>query len=223
MGKPRDKALRNTGLAVLCQQIKSLRATLGGAIITLGESIANDLDSKADLSTLTNHTSNTNNPHVVTAKQVHALPESGGTLTGNLTGKYITGTWLQTTSNSNLGRAADKVAVQDASGWLYYRTAAQLLGDIGAAKKPLSGSVTIPTTGWSSDSTATYPKYYDIAVTGVETSDRANIDIAAASLSAAVTCGLCPVTETLAGKIRIRAASVPTAALTANYFVEKGA
>lgn len=93
----------------------------------------------------------------------------------------------------------------------------------GAAAKPLSGSVTIPTTGWGSDTTATYPKYYDIAVTGVTTSDRASVDIAPASFGTAVTCGLCPATETLAGKIRIRAASVPGAAMTASYFVEKGA
>lgn len=94
---------------------------------------------------------------------------------------------------------------------------------VGAAKKPLSGSVTIPATGWGSDSTATYPKYYDIAVTGVTASDRASVDIAPASMSTAVACGFCPATETLAGKIRIRAASVPAAALTANYWIEKGA
>lgn len=161
--------------------------------------------------------------HTHTAADVGALPSSGGKLTGNLTGQYITGTWLQTTANGNLGKAADKVAVQDASGWLYYRTPAQLRDDMGAAIKSLSGSITIPKTGWGSDSTATYPKYYDIAVTGVTTSDRASVDIAPTSMSAAVACGLCPVTETLTGKIRIRAASVPTATMTANYWIEKGA
>lgn len=94
---------------------------------------------------------------------------------------------------------------------------------VGAAKKPLSGSVTIPTTGWGSDSTADYPKYYDIAVTGVTASDRANVDIATASMSKAVACGLCQTCETLAGKIRVRAVSVPAAAITAQYWVEKGA
>ena len=95
--------------------------------------------------------------------------------------------------------------------------------EVGAAQKPLSGSITIPKTGWSSDSTATYSKYYDVAVTGVTASDRAHVDIAAAAWAAAIACGLCPVTETLAGKIRIRAASVPAATISANYFVEKGA
>lgn len=83
-------------------------------------------------------------------------------------------------------------------------------------------SVTIPTTGWGSDSTAIYPKYYDIAVTGATASDRASVDISTASIGTAIACGLCPAAETLAGKIRIRAASVPTAALTANYWIEKG-
>lgn len=61
------------------------------------------------------------------------LPLSGGTLTGNLTGKYITGTWLQSTAASNMTSAATKYAVLDGSGWIYYRTAAEVLGDIGAA------------------------------------------------------------------------------------------
>lgn len=61
------------------------------------------------------------------------LPLSGGTLTGNLTGKYITGTWLQSTAASNMTSAATKYAVLDGSGWIYYRTAAQVLSDVGAA------------------------------------------------------------------------------------------
>ena len=60
------------------------------------------------------------------------LDKTGGTLTGNLTGKYITGTWLQSTSASDLGRTPSKIAVLDDSGWVYYRTPAELLADIGA-------------------------------------------------------------------------------------------
>ena len=61
------------------------------------------------------------------------LSTSGGTLTGNLTGKYITGTWLQTTEATDLGRAPGKIAVLDDSGWVYHRTPAELLADIGTA------------------------------------------------------------------------------------------
>lgn len=60
------------------------------------------------------------------------LDKTGGTLTGNLTGKYITGTWLQSTAASDLGRTPGKIAVLDDSGWVYYRTPAELLADIGA-------------------------------------------------------------------------------------------
>lgn len=60
------------------------------------------------------------------------LDKTGGTLTGNLTGKYITGTWLQSTAAANLGKTPGKIAVLDDSGWVYYRTPAELLADIGA-------------------------------------------------------------------------------------------
>lgn len=59
---------------------------------------------------------------------------------------YVTGTWLRTTAASALTSAAAKIAVLDGSGWIYYRTPAQILSDIGAAASghthsylPLSG------------------------------------------------------------------------------------
>lgn len=61
------------------------------------------------------------------------LDKTGGALTGNLTGKYITGTWLQSTAAENLGKTPGKIAVLDDSGWVYYRTPDELLADIGAA------------------------------------------------------------------------------------------
>lgn len=60
------------------------------------------------------------------------LDKTGGTLTGNLTGKYLTGTWLQTTQATDLGYTPGKVAVLDQSGWVYYRTPAEIKSDIGA-------------------------------------------------------------------------------------------
>ena len=59
------------------------------------------------------------------------LKLSGGKLTGNLQGKYITGTWLQTTESTVLGSAATKICVLDSSGWVYYRTPEQIRSDIG--------------------------------------------------------------------------------------------
>ena len=62
------------------------------------------------------------------------LPLSGGTLTGNLYGQYLVGTWLQTIADTHLNSKPPKVAVLDASGWVYHRTPEELLQDIGAAK-----------------------------------------------------------------------------------------
>lgn len=60
------------------------------------------------------------------------LSTSGGTLTGNLTGKYITGTWLKTTDASELSTTPEKIAVLDSTGWIYYRTLEHLKSDLGA-------------------------------------------------------------------------------------------
>ena len=61
------------------------------------------------------------------------MDKSGGTFTGNVSGQYFTGTWLQTTAASDLGRTPGKIAVLDDSGWVYYRTPAELKSDIGAS------------------------------------------------------------------------------------------
>lgn len=61
------------------------------------------------------------------------MDKSGGTFTGNVSGKYFTGTWLQTTAATDLGRAPGKIAVLDDSGWVYYRTPAELKSDIGVS------------------------------------------------------------------------------------------
>ena len=61
------------------------------------------------------------------------LPLTGGKLTGNLEGKYITGTWLKSTDAGHQEAAATKVAVLDAQGWIYYRTPAELMMDMGLA------------------------------------------------------------------------------------------
>lgn len=60
------------------------------------------------------------------------LPTSGDTLTGNLTGKYITGTWLQTTEVTELSTTPTKIPVLDSKGWIYYRTLEHFKSDLGA-------------------------------------------------------------------------------------------
>lgn len=70
---------------------------------------------------------------LVTLKNAPFLPLSGGTLTGNLTGKYLTGTWLQATANNHLSTVASKICVQDPSGWIYHRTPSELFSDLGVS------------------------------------------------------------------------------------------
>ena len=63
------------------------------------------------------------------------------TLDGNLTGKYITGTWLQTTAATDLNSTPPKVAVLDNSGWIYSRTPNELKSDMGLSKIFISQTI----------------------------------------------------------------------------------
>ena len=93
------------------------------------------LDGIAKIAVDTALSSTSTNPvqnKVIKTELDKKLDKTGGTLTGNLTGKYITGTWLQTTAATDLGSTPGKVAVLDGSGWVYYRTPAEIKSDIGA-------------------------------------------------------------------------------------------
>lgn len=94
--------------------------------------------------------------------------------------------------------------------------------DAEKADKSVSVAFDIPVTGWVLDETTEYPYYYDIAVTGVTAYDRATVSIAPNSMSMAVSCELCPTNETLAGKIRIRAMSIPADVISCEYWIEQG-
>lgn len=94
--------------------------------------------------------------------------------------------------------------------------------DAKKADKPKAVACTIPTSGWGSDNTEGYPNFYDIAVSGVTANDRADVTLAPSGLDTAVTCGLCQTCETLAGKIRLRAATIPASEIAAQYWIEQG-
>ncbi len=83
-----------------------------------------------------------------------AMPKSGGTFTGGIsvsgggsinTSGYVTGTWLATTNATDLGTKPEKIAVigtqGSANNYIYYRTPAEILSDIGAGTytKPNGG------------------------------------------------------------------------------------
>ena len=109
------------------------------------------LDGIAKIAVDTALSSTSTNPvqnKVIKTELDNKLDKTGGTLTGNLTGKYFTGTWLQTTAATDLGYTPGKVAVLDQSGWVYYRTPAEIKSDIGADGY-------LPTTGGTMTGTIT--------------------------------------------------------------------
>ena len=211
-------AVDKTNKLALLKAIKSATAKMKEYADNLIADVA-----KAAADAIEEHLDNKNNPHGVTAKQAGALPLSGGILTGDLFGKYITGTWLKATAANAMATKPPRVCVQDSEGWIYSRTPDQLRDDIGAMRKGESIAVAIQTTGWVEDAAnADYPYYYDIAVSGITAKDRVGITIAPGSLANAVDCKLCPTNNTMAGKIRIWAKAVPAAVISAEYWLDQG-
>lgn len=102
----------------------------------------------------------------------------------------------------------------------------ELFEEVDAVKldKPQAVAVSIPATGWQTDEAedAAYPLYCDISVSGLTPVDIADVRIAPGSQPAAIACGLCTTSETLAGVIRLRAVSAPAEALAAEYVITKG-
>lgn len=96
--------------------------------------VQTSLSSSGSGNAVTNVSINEDGGGITITKGNSFLPLSGGTLTGNLTGKYITGTWLQCTAGNHFSNATTKIAVIDSQGWIYYRTPDEILSDIGAAQ-----------------------------------------------------------------------------------------
>ena len=67
-----------------------------------------------------------------------------------------------------------------------------------------------------------YKWHYDVTVTDVSVADVAIVTISRSGMESARRCGLCPQNETLAGKIRLRAISVPPSSIEAEYYVCPG-
>lgn len=77
----------------------------------------------------------------------------------------------------------------------------------------------IPATGWKTDSSVPgYTNYIDIAISGLTAADYVAVDVVPAS-SAVARAANFVATESRAGILRLRAASVPTAAISAQYHI----
>ena len=78
-------------------------------------------------------------------------------------------------------------------------------------------SFSIPATGWKTDSSVPgYTNYIDIAISGLTAADYVAVDVAPAS-SAVARAANFVATESRVGILRLRAASVPTATISAQY------
>lgn len=99
-------------------------------------------------------------------------------------------------------------------------TAAKSIEEMGSTKadKVKVIPLTIPADGWASDSVAGCPYYLDITVAGLTADDCVAVVIAPASAQAAMDAGM-TCTESMAGKLRLRAKKAPAAALSASYYI----
>ena len=80
-------------------------------------------------------------------------------------------------------------------------------------------SFSIPATGWKTDSSVPgYTNYIDIAISGLTAADYVAVDVVPASSAVARAANIVA-TESRAGILRLRAASVPTAAISAQYHI----
>lgn len=107
----------------------------------------------------------------------------------------------------------------------YMKKYTAALGDLASAtadgldeKQDITAAVsfTIPTTGWARDSNLTSYYYCDISIAGLRATDIVDVTPAPESYSVARTAGFIP-TESMAGKLRLRAKKAPTAAIKAQY------
>ena len=94
--------------------------------------------------------------------------------------------------------------------------------DTAKADKPEYIDIIIPATGWQTDSTVTgYTHYLDIPISNLTENDEVAVIVVPASKAVADAARF-TATESLAGVLRLRAANVPSAAITAQYHISAG-
>ena len=89
---------------------------------------------------------------------------------------------------------------------------------------PSAASVSIGTSGWVKDNNAThsYKYYYDITEETSTVNDMPVLAIAPESLATAAVCGLCSSCQSMSGKVRIYAMSVPTSPMSGSLMIMPG-
>ena len=91
---------------------------------------------------------------------------------------------------------------------------------------PVASSISLSTEGWQevtpTDSMGEYEYYYDITFASVDASDLPIVSVAPTSLGISANCGLCQTCESLNGKIRMYAKTVPSDTISVSCWVIKG-
>ena len=104
------------------------------------------------------------------------------------------------------------------------QTVSNLLEEVDKVKadKPEYIDIIIPATGWQTDSAVTgYTHYLDIPISNLTENDEVAVTVVPASKAVADAARF-TATESLAGVLRLRAANVPSAAITAQYHISAG-
>lgn len=110
------------------------------------------------------------------------------------------------------------VQVQSAIGEVAQAAADAVTAVAAKADKVEVVSLSIPASGWSTDSTAACPCYKDVAISGLTAADVVAVVVAPSSTAVAAAAGLAT-TESRAGVLRLRAQRAPTAAISASYYI----
>lgn len=86
-----------------------------------------------------------------------------------------------------------------------------------------SAKIIIPIDNWIDDGDKPFNLYRDFEISEVTANDVVNINISPNHHGLCVDCGLCPTCEIFEGKVRFRAKEVPTAEISAEFYILKGA
>ncbi len=90
------------------------------------------------------------------------------------------------------------------------------------ADKASAAAFTIETTNWSASGYADYPYAWTYTISDLTTYDSVTITVTPESIDTAMECGLCPTCKSDEATLTIYAAAVPSASISAEYYVVKG-
>lgn len=113
------------------EEIKIPASSVDGLSTVATSGSYNDLSNKPTIPDVSGK-ANLTGGNTFTGKQTLNSPASDG-YSINAAG-YVKGSWLQASAISNKGSNTGKVCVFDNSGWIYYRTPAEILTEAGGAK-----------------------------------------------------------------------------------------